>query len=60
MEPGLAPAKRPPAGGRNESTEGGRKKSPKVDAGMPAAEDVRIVGYRPKADHPQFHFPGNG
>ena len=43
MEPGLAPAKRPP----------------KVDAGMLAAEDVRIVGYRPKADHPQFHFPDN-
>ena len=48
---GLVPAKRQPAGGRNESTEGGRKKSPQVDAGMLVAEEVRIVGYRPKDDH---------
>ena len=28
----------------------------KVDAGMPAAEDVRLVGYRLKDDHPPIHI----
>ena len=27
-----------------------------VDAGMPAAEDVRLVGYRLKDDHPPIHI----
>ena len=34
----------------------GERSHRQVDAGMPAAEDVRLVGYRLKDNHPPIHI----